>query len=95
MALTPYDSTSLLEAMSAMTVWDIVNFKIQFNFLVGITGFWTSPIVRYSKKLESAKFRKLVLFPSSGEGETPTLLGPLERANLNHWTILVRFITAI
>jgi hypothetical protein len=27
------------------------------------------------------------LFPSSGEGrETPTLLGPLERANLNHWT---------
>jgi hypothetical protein len=24
----------------------------------------------------------------SGEGkETPTLLGPLERANLNHWTI--------
>jgi hypothetical protein len=28
------------------------------------------------------------LFPSSGEGrKTPTLLGPLERANLNHWTI--------
>jgi hypothetical protein len=30
-------------------------------------------------------FRKLDLFPSSGEGRTPTLLGPLERANLNHW----------
>jgi hypothetical protein len=30
------------------------------------------------------------LFPSSGEdGEkTPTQLGPLERANLNHWTPL-------
>jgi hypothetical protein len=29
-------------------------------------------------------FRKLELFPSSVEGrETPTLLGPLERANLN------------
>jgi hypothetical protein len=29
-------------------------------------------------------FRKLDHFPSSGEGwETPTLLGPLERANLN------------
>jgi hypothetical protein len=29
----------------------------------------------------------LDLFPSSGEGKgTPTLLGPLERANLNHWT---------
>jgi hypothetical protein len=33
--------------------------------------------------------RKLDLFPSScevGGGVTPTLLGPLERANLNHWT---------
>jgi hypothetical protein len=29
-------------------------------------------------------FRKMGLFPSSGErGKTPTLLGPLERANLN------------
>jgi hypothetical protein len=29
-------------------------------------------------------------FPSSGEGmETPTRLGSLERANLNHWTIQV------
>jgi hypothetical protein len=35
-------------------------------------------------KLENTTFRKLDLFPSSGEGEkTPTLLGPLERANLN------------
>jgi hypothetical protein len=31
-------------------------------------------------------FRVLVLFPFSGEGETPTVLGHLERANLNHWT---------
>jgi hypothetical protein len=33
-------------------------------------------------------FRKLDLFPSSSEGgvKTPTQLGPLERANLNHWT---------
>jgi hypothetical protein len=39
-------------------------------------------------------FRKLDLSPSSGEGgggKTPTQLGPLERANLNHWTIPVRF----
>jgi hypothetical protein len=29
-------------------------------------------------------FRKLDLFPSSGEGQkTPTLLGPLEKANFN------------
>jgi hypothetical protein len=34
------------------------------------------------------------LFPSSGEeGETPTLLGPLERASLKHWTTPVRFTT--
>jgi hypothetical protein len=39
-------------------------------------------------------FWKLDLFPSS-EGETPTLLGPLERANLNHWQTHVRFTTAI
>jgi hypothetical protein len=32
-------------------------------------------------------FRKLDLFLSSGEvREIPTLLGPLESANLNHWT---------
>jgi hypothetical protein len=35
-------------------------------------------------------FKKLDLFPSSGEEETPTLLGPLEKANLSHWTTHVR-----
>jgi hypothetical protein len=38
-------------------------------------------------KLESITFRKLDLFPSSGEGvKTPTQLGRLERANLSHWS---------
>jgi hypothetical protein len=38
---------------------------------------------------KNTTFRKLDLFPSSGEGgeKTPTQLGPLERANLNHWTM--------
>jgi hypothetical protein len=38
--------------------------------------------------LKNTTFRKLDLFPSSGEGgeKTPTQLSPLERANLNHWT---------
>jgi hypothetical protein len=32
-------------------------------------------------------FRKLNLFPSSGEGrEIPTHFGPLEKENLNHWS---------
>jgi hypothetical protein len=36
--------------------------------------------------LENTEFRKLDLFPSSGEGrEISTLLGLLERDNLNHW----------
>jgi hypothetical protein len=40
-------------------------------------------------RLEHTTFRKLDLFPSSGEGGRGHLLswelGPLERANLNHW----------
>jgi hypothetical protein len=36
---------------------------------------------------KNTTFRKLDLFPSSGEGgeKILTQLGPLERANLNHW----------
>jgi hypothetical protein len=36
-------------------------------------------------------FWKLDLFPSSGEREenTPTQFGPLERANLNHWMLVL------
>jgi hypothetical protein len=41
-------------------------------------------IVRYSTKLENTTFRKLDLFPSSGEegGKTPIQLGLSEIANL-------------
>jgi hypothetical protein len=36
--------------------------------------------------MEDTAYQKLDLFPSSGMGtETLTLLGPLEKANLNHW----------
>jgi hypothetical protein len=48
----------------------------------GLLFFFTLSIVRYSKKLENTAFHKMDLFPSSGEGKTPTLLGLLERANL-------------
>jgi hypothetical protein len=55
----------------------------------GLLEFWT-----FSSVLNTA-LRKLDLFPSSGEGsETPTLLGPLERASLNHrcnWSSLTPF----
>jgi hypothetical protein len=42
------------------------------------------------KKLDNTAFWKLDLFPSSGEGETPTLLEPLERPNLNRWNTYLR-----
>jgi hypothetical protein len=57
-------------------------------------GFGLCPSSRILKT-KTTTFRKLDLFRSSGEGETPTLLGPLERANHNHWTIHVIFTTAI
>jgi hypothetical protein len=59
-----------------------------------LLGFWTLSIVRYSKELEKTAFGKLDLFPSSGGGERPTLLGPLERANLKYWTTHVSITTA-
>jgi hypothetical protein len=50
-----------------------------------ITGFldFVHRLVFY--KVGNTTFRKLDLFPSSGEvGKVPTQVGPLERANLNH-----------
>jgi hypothetical protein len=49
-----------------------------------ITGFSDSVHRPVVYKLENTVFRKLDMFPSAGEWETPTLLGPLERSNLNH-----------
>jgi hypothetical protein len=58
----------------------------------GNLGFWDRPDLRtfppfwYCNKLEETTFLKLDLFPSSGDWrDIPTLLGPLERANLNQW----------
>jgi hypothetical protein len=49
-------------------------------------NYWVSALCLSSGILNTT-FRKLGPFPSSGEGrKTPTLLGPLERVNLNHWT---------
>jgi hypothetical protein len=52
-------------------------------------NYWVFGLCPSSGILETTSkntaFRKLGLLLSSGdEGETPTLLGPLERANLNH-----------
>jgi hypothetical protein len=51
------------------------------TMMYNIQNHCTLSIVRSSKNLEN------MAFWSSGEGrETPTLLGLLERANLNHWS---------
>jgi hypothetical protein len=53
------------------------------------TGFWTLSILEGF--LKNMTFRKLDPFPYSGKKKVaPTLLGPLERASLNHWTTSVR-----
>jgi hypothetical protein len=58
-------------------------------------NYWSFGLFPSSGILENRKitFRKLDLFPSSSEeaGKTPIQLGPLERANLNHWITPVRF----
>jgi hypothetical protein len=49
-------------------------------------NYWASGLCPSPGILYNITFRKLDLFPSSGEGrETPTLLGHLQRANLYHW----------
>jgi hypothetical protein len=64
---------------------------------IRITGFLDFLHRPVFQRLENTTFRKLDLFPSSGVGggKTPTQLGLLDRANLNHWTYPVRFTTAI
>jgi hypothetical protein len=48
-----------------------------------IRNFWVSGLYPSSGIWRNTTFRKLDLFPSSGK-KTPTQLGPLERANVNH-----------
>jgi hypothetical protein len=45
-------------------------------------------------KTRRQPFRNWISFRPQVMGETPTLLGPLERANLNHWTTHVSITTA-
>jgi hypothetical protein len=51
-------------------------------------GFWTLSIVLYSRKQKIRRFGNWICFCPQVRGKTPTQLGPLERANLNHWTFL-------
>jgi hypothetical protein len=65
-------------------LWQSNSSKCNMSLDSGLLGFWTLSSVRYSKKQKNTTFRKLDLFPSSGEGAGDTL-GRLERACPNHW----------
>jgi hypothetical protein len=55
-------------------------------------GFWPLSIVRKSKKTRShdvSETGSASVLRCSGR-ETPTVLGPLDRANLSHWTLNMR-----
>jgi hypothetical protein len=53
--------------------------------ILGITGIPDFVHRPEFQILENSTFRELDLFPFTDKGkETPTLLGPSERANLNH-----------
>jgi hypothetical protein len=54
-----------------------------------VFGLYPSSWLLKNKLRNNTTFRKLDLFPSSGEGKKPILLDPLESASLNHWTINV------
>jgi hypothetical protein len=58
----------------------------QARKILGITGFLDLVHRPEFEIIDNTTFRKLYLFPSPGEErEMPTVLGPLERGNLNHW----------
>jgi hypothetical protein len=47
--------------------------------------FFTFSIVRYSRDYKTRRFWNWICFLPQVKGKTPTHLGPLERANFNHW----------
>jgi hypothetical protein len=62
-------------------------FKMVLMMMHNTHNYWALNFVHHPVfwKLENTTFWKLDLFPPSGEAEIHALLGPLERANLNHW----------
>jgi hypothetical protein len=72
----------------------IVNIKVVLARILPMVyctqNHWVSGLGPSSGILNTRKHNVSDVFPSSGEENTPTLLGPLERASLNHWTTYVR-----
>jgi hypothetical protein len=65
-------------------------------FYSELLGLWTSYIVPYSNEHQTQNFRNWICFrPQVKKGEIYTLLLPLERAKLNHWTAYISITTGI
>jgi hypothetical protein len=75
-----YNKPSLCNTISLFS--DIFGFRTLSIVLVIKTT------VKNKKTVKNTTFRKLDLFPSSGEGK-PTHLGPLETSSLSHWTVFL------
>jgi hypothetical protein len=64
--------------------------------IINPQDYWVFGLCPSSGVLKNTTFRKLDVFPTSGEGwGTPGLLDPLERANLDHWTTYVSLTSAL
>jgi hypothetical protein len=65
------------------------------EFISELIGFWTLPIVQYSKilkirELNVSETGSVSVLRSGGEGLVPSQLGPLERANLIQCSLIFR-----
>jgi hypothetical protein len=88
---TGYDGVDCLRQVQGSVQWRALVSTIMDlcnNVRSGLLGFRTLSIVGYSKDHKRIqRFGNSVCFCPQVKGwEADTLLGPLERANLNHWT---------
>jgi hypothetical protein len=71
------------------TYWSLAYLRmarLNCNYPSELLGFWNSSIVGNSKYKEIQRFGNWILFRPQLSGlKTPTLLGPSERASLDHW----------
>jgi hypothetical protein len=51
-----------------------------------LLGSWTLSIVRYSRNQKTQCFGSWILFRPQVKDDDTYSVGPLERANLNHWS---------
>jgi hypothetical protein len=79
-------SETVFHIMLCYTVYFVCTlYKYTFiHICTELLGFWTFSIVRYSKDQETRRFGNRICFRLQVKGED-TQLGPLERANLDHW----------